>query len=419
MATTLKSGEQIAVFMELGFPVDVFTLDSATDGVLNSDYLDGTLIGDDVSPYIQNLSIARGRSSQLDQFSAGRCTVELLNNDRRFDPINESSPYWDPITERTGILPRRKVTVQLNGIDVYVGRIADIDVNYDFNNLSTVTVSVVDDFVLLANAFTSTAFTPTEELSGARVTSILDRTEISYPAATRDISTGTTTLGAYQVDANTNALSYLQQCAEAERGLFFIAANGDLTFTDRVDSQFVPAIVTTFSDTGSDIPYQSLDVIYGQEFLYNRIQVTRDGGTQQVADDNASQTEFGISTYALDNALFASDTQALALADSLLSEFSEPRYRFDNIRVNLTGLSNIDRDVVNALEIGDIIEITRTYSTGTPASVTQPYAIERIAHSLTAGAHVIEFGLRFATLVFQFILNDATYGVLDADNALV
>ncbi len=418
MATTLKSGEQIAVFMELGFPVDVFTLDSATDGVLDQDFLDGTLRGDDVSPYIQTLSISRGRSSQLDQFSAGRCIVELLNNDRRFDPINESSPYWDPTTGRTGILPRRKVTVQLNGIDVYVGRIADIDVTYDFNNLSTVTISAADDFVLLANAFTSTAFTPTQELSGARVTSILDRTEISYPA-TRDISTGTSTLGAYQVDANTNALSYLQQCAEAERGLFFVAANGDLTFTDRVDSQFVPAVITTFSDAGGGIPYQALDVLYGQEFLYNRIQVTREGGSLQAANNTASQTDFGVSTYALDNALFSSDTQSLTLADSLLAQFSEPRYRFDNMRVNLTGLSNANRDVVNDLEIGDIIQITRTYSTGTPASVTQPYAIERIVHSLTAGTHVVELGLRFATLVYQFILDDATYGVLDADNALV
>jgi len=419
MATTLRSGEQIAVFMELGFPVDVFTLNSATDGVLNQDILDGTLRGDDVSPYIQSLSTARGRSSQLDQFSTGRCTVTLLNNDRRFDPINENSPYWNPLTGRTGILPRRKVTVQLNGIDIYVGRIADIDVTYDFNNLSTVTISVVDDFVLLASAFTSTAFTPTQELSGARVTSILDRTEIAYPLASRDIDAGTTTLGAYQVDANTNALSYLQQCADAERGLFFIAANGDLVFTDRVTTQFVPSIITTFSDTGSDIPYQSLDVIYGQEFLYNRIQVTRDGGTLQVANDSASQTEFGVSTYALDNALFASDTQALALANSLLSEYNEPRYRFDNMRINLTGLNNGNRDAVNSLEIGDLIEITRTYSTGTPASVTQPYAIERIAHSLTAGSHTVEFGLRFATLVYQFTLNDATFGVLDADNALV
>lgn len=417
MATTLRSGEQVTVLMELGFPVDVFTLDSATDGVLNQDYLDGTLLGDDVSPYVQSLTISRGRSSQLDQFSAGRCTVELVNNDRRFDPINEDSPYWDAAQGRTGILPRRKVTVQLNGIDVYVGRIADIDVTYDFN-LSTVSISAADDFVLLANAYTSTDFTPSEQLSGARVTDILDRSEIAYPS-TRDIATGTTGLGAYQVDANTNALSYLQQCAEAERGLFYVAANGDLTFTDRADYIFAPAIITTFTDAGGGIPYQALDVIYGQEFLYNRVQVTREGGTLQAVNDNTSQTEFGVSTYALDNALFASDAQALALAQSLLDSYSEPVYRFDNMVVNLTGLSNVDRDAVNSLDIGDVIDITRTFSTGTPASVTQTYAIERINHSLNAGSHTVQFGLRFANIVFQFILSDATYGVLDADNALV
>jgi len=418
MATTLKSGEQITVLAEVGFPVDVFTLDSATDGVLNSDFLDGTLLGDDISPYVQNLTVARGRSSQFDQFSAGRCNIVLLNNDRRFDPINEDSPYWDAAEGRSGVVPRRKVTVQLNGVDIYIGRIADIDIAYDFNNLSTVGISVVDDFVLLANTYTSAAFTPSAQLSGARVAAILDRTEIAYPA-TRNIDTGTVTLGAYQVDANTVALSYLQKCAEAERGLFFIAANGDLTFTDRIDYVFAPVVITSFTDAGGGIPYQTLDVIYGQEFLYNRIQMTREGGTLQAADDAASQTEFGVSTYALDNMLFSDDTETLALADSLLASYSEPLYRFDNMQVNMIGLNSVDRDAVNSLELGDVIDITRTYETGTPATVTQPYTIERINHNITAGTHLVEFGLRFANIVYQFTLDDATFGVLDADNALV
>jgi len=401
----------------VGFPVDVFTLDSATDGVLNSDYLDGTLLGDDISPYVQNLTVARGRSSQFDQFSAGRCNIVLLNNDRRFDPINEDSPYWDAAEGRSGVVPRRKVTVQLNGVDIYIGRIADIDINYDFN-LSTVAISVVDDFVLLANTYTSAAFTPSAQLSGARVAAILDRTEIAYPA-TRNIDPGTVTLGAYQVDANTVALSYLQKCAEAERGLFFIAANGDLTFTDRIDYVFAPVVITSFTDAGGGIPYQTLDVIYGQEFLYNRIQMTREGGTLQAADDAASQNEFGVSTYALDNMLFSDDTETLALADSLLASYSEPLYRFDNMQVNMIGLNSVDRDAVNSLELGDVIDITRTYETGTPATVTQPYTIERINHNITAGTHLVEFGLRFANIVYQFTLDDATFGVLDADNALV
>lgn len=415
MATALKSGEQIEVIMDIGAITDAFTLDiSQLNG---TDVLDGNGF-DDIAPFVQSLSITRGRSSQLDQFSAGRCTVTLLNNDRRFDPINELSPYWNAATEQSGVTPRRSVRVALNGIDVFVGRIADIDVHYDFQ-LSTVTITMVDDFVLLANTFTGTAFTPTQQLSGARVTEILDLVEVNYPLATRAISSGTTTLGAYQVDANTNALSYLQQCAEAERGYFYVAANGDLTFTDRADVTFTPAVLTTFADDGVGLSYQALDVIYGQELLYNRIQVTRDGGTLQTADDLTSQTTFGVSTYAIDSVLLASDAQSLALADSLLTQYSEPRYRFDNMRINLTNFSNVDRDVVNALEFGTVIGVTRTYTSGFPLSVTQSYLIERITHQITPGTHTVEFGLRYADLVNSFLLDDVVFGVLDADNALV
>jgi hypothetical protein len=72
--------------------------------------------------------------------------------------------------------------------------------------------------------------------------------------------------------------------------------NGDLTFTDRLDASFA-TIAADFSDAGVDIPYNALEVIYGQEFLYNRIQATVQGGTVQVANDAASQAEFGITTY--------------------------------------------------------------------------------------------------------------------------
>ena len=98
MATTMAWGEEIQVIMELGFPVNPFTLNDVGLGVLDSNALDGTLLGDDVAEYVQEISISRGRSDQLQTFNAGTATITLLNNDRRFDPINEDSPYWNPAT---------------------------------------------------------------------------------------------------------------------------------------------------------------------------------------------------------------------------------------------------------------------------------------------------------------------------------
>lgn len=414
MATTLPWGETITVLCELGFIVREFTLDSsALDG---DDVLDGTLEGDDISAYVQSISINRGRSDQFEAFRAGTCSVVLNNNDRRFDPINEDSPYWDTTLGRSGVTPRRKITVKFGATTVFTGRLTDIDVDYDFN-LSRVTLTASDEFLLLATTNISTDVTPTSQLSGARVEAILDRVEIGYPSDSRSIDAGTATLGAQQIDANTNALAYLQTVAATERGLFFVKADGTLRFSDRVTAVFATP-VATFSDNGSNVPYRTLSTIYGQEFLYNRVQVTRAGGTIQNADDTPSQTEFGITTLAIDELLFADDTQSATLAAELLALYAQPEYRFDDLNVSVNALTSGNQTLVNGIELGDVITVTRTFATGTPATVSKQYSIEGIQHSVSVQQHQIVFRLATAQIVYPFTLDDATYGILDADNAL-
>ena len=423
--TTMAWGENIQIFMELGFPANPFTLDDAVLGVLDEDFLDGTLIGDDVSQYAQDLSISRGRSDQLQNFNAGTCSVRLLNRDRRFDPINESSPYWNSTLGVSGIAPRRKVTVFSDGVALFTGRITDIDVSYEPNSPSAstensyVTITAADDFVLLANTFTENVITPVQELSGARVTTILDLPEVAYPA-TRDIDTGAATLGGsatFDIDANTNVLTYLQSVATSEQGYFFIAANGDLTFTDRIAASFA-TVSADFSDAGTDIPYTSLSVMYGQEFLYNKVVCSVEGGTDQIANDITSQTEYGISTLNLSGLLLVDDAAALTLAEDLLSRYKLPEYRFDKLETIYNPLGSGDRTTLTSVDVADVVSITRTFLTGTPLSVTKEYSIENIRHVITPSAHTVEFGLAVADLVYEFILDDATFGVLDSDNAL-
>jgi hypothetical protein len=426
MATTMAWGEQIQVLMELGFPVNVFTLDSSLDGILDEDFLEGTLLGDDVSEYVQDISISRGRSDQLQTFNAGTASITLLNNDRRFDPINEDSPYWDPATNKSGVTPRRKVTVISNGVTIFVGRIADIDVVYNpqrpnaTTDNSTVVITVADDFVLLANTYIGDAITPSQELSGTRVTTILDLPEVAYPAS-RNIDAGSATLGGgatFEIAANTNVLSYLQNVALAEQGYFFVAGNGDITFTDRVSASFF-TVSATFSDqVGTDLPYTGLSVLYGQEFLYNKVVASVEGGTDQTANDVGSQTEYGISTLNLSGLLLVDDAAANTLAVELLSRYKEPVYRFDKLQTIYNMLDVGQQTDVTNLEIADVIEITRTYPTGSPASVTLPYSVESIKHSITPSDHRVEIGLAVADLLFQLILDDTTFGILDSTNAL-
>jgi hypothetical protein len=424
--TTLAWGENIQIFMELGFPVDPFTLDSVTLGVLDTDIIGGAIVSDDVSQYAQEVSISRGRSDQLQNFNAGTFSVRLLNRDRRFDPINESSPYWNSTLGVSGVAPRRKVTVFSDGVALFSGRITDIDVSYEPNQPtattenSYVTITAADDFVLLANTFTENPITPTEELSGSRVTAILDLPEVNYPATSRNIDTGSAVLGGgatFSIDANTNVLTYLQEVGASEQGYFFVAANGDLTFTDRVTSSFASP-TATFSDAGTNIPYTSLSVMYGQEFLYNKVVCSVEGGTDQTANDVVSQTEYGISTLNLSGLLLKDDAAALVLATDLLDRYKLPEYRFDKLQTIYNRLGAADQGTLTRLDIADVVSITRTYPTGTPATVTKEYSIENIRHVISPSSHTVEYGLAVADLVDPLLLDDAVFGVLDSTNAL-
>jgi hypothetical protein len=218
---------------------------------------------------------------------------------------------------------------------------------------------------------------------------------------------------------NTNALSYLQRIAESEQGLCFIAGNGDLTFTDRVTAAFA-SISATFTDQSPtiDIAYQGLNVAYGQQFLYNRVQAFIEGGTVQTSDDAASQTEYGIATLAFDDLLLSDDAQALTLTQDLLDAYAVPQFRFDDLMLRVSDLQSGERATVIGLEIGDVVQITRSFDVGTPSSVTSLYGIDNIKHQITPSTHTLTLGLYNTQIVYEFILDDITFGTLDGSNAL-
>jgi hypothetical protein len=158
--------------------------------------------------------------------------------------------------------------------------------------------------------------------------------------------------------------------------------------------------------------------MYGQEFLYNKVVCSVEGGTDQTVNDVSSQTEYGISTLNLSGLLLVDDAAALTLATDLLDRYKLPEYRFDKLQTIYNPLNSINQGTLTAIEIADVVSITRTYPTGTPASVTKEYSIENIRHVISPSSHTVEYGLAVADLVYPFTLDDATFGVMDSTNAL-
>ena len=72
-----------------------------------------TPVWTDVSAFVKSVTATHGRSSELDQFTAGTARIVLDNNARYFDPLNTQSPYY------ASLLPNVPVRVRALKAGVY------------------------------------------------------------------------------------------------------------------------------------------------------------------------------------------------------------------------------------------------------------------------------------------------------------
>jgi hypothetical protein len=419
MATIVTGGTYL-LEMDTGFG-DGFTLDDAQQGILGNTtfVLDGVDQFSEITNNVTSISAFRGKKNVLDSISPGVMTVTAIDTTRAFDPFNESSVYYDETDDTPGLSPLRQIRLSRNGDYLFKGRVIDFTYNYGTaftKNVPTVTITCADDLFLLANTFLS-AFTPSVELSSARVTTILDKAEVGYPAGTRDIETGTVTLGAYPVAEGTSVTTYLRAISDdAEGGRIFVSRTGSLTFDSRLGTTLSSPTVT-FSDTGSDTKYASLFVDFSTDQVINRATVERSGGTAQTDTDSASIALYQTQAVVKTGSFLETDAQALAFAEYLLDPNPEPR--FSGVEVNFASLTTAQKNAVALLEIGQTVQITRSFSSGSPATITQELAVEGVSHSIDPRqGHRMTIYTSPTTLVFQLLLDDAVYGKLDSTNVL-
>jgi hypothetical protein len=402
MPKTLKWGQPYSVLLDVGAIADTFILDtSLLDG---TDTLDGSTDFVDATEYVLSVAIQRGRTSQTDQFSPGTCRV--LADDRAsgrlFDPANTASTWYQGDFD---LAPRRAIKILAGTAELFVGAITDLDITYEMPNLSFASIVSADGLYELSRT-ALTAFSPSSQLTSDRVSAILDRPEVNFSTALRNIATGIATCGTVAYTDNTNTLSALQAVAIAEDGRLFANRRNQIQFDERISFTFSTAIASFGGTATNDIPILAIGVAYGQETLFNRVQVDVDGGaTAQVAADTTSQTKYGVQTLSFSNVPLNDLAAGSALAQNLLDKYKDPKIRFNEISTSLNACGSALWPTVLALDVGDVISVTKTYDQGLPLSRTDSVFIESVAHDITPSDHRIRFGLGQAQLLTAFILD--------------
>jgi hypothetical protein len=386
-----------------------FQLDDAVYGLLNTGTLGGLAYAD-LTNLVESINITRGRSRQLDQFNAGTATVSFNNSTRVLDPLNTASIYYPYV------LPRSPIQILANGIPIYTGLITDWNLEYDIaSNGDRMYAACSDAFTVLANT-TLVAHTVTEQLTSARINTVLDYTEVLYQGA-RNIGTGSSTLGAsassssFNIADGTNLLTYLQLVNTSEQGYLFIAADGTLTFKGR-SSVLNPVAGATFSYTGS-IAYQTLLNSYGDELLYNYIVTQSPAGVQQITSDATSISQYQSQSLNLTNLLNSTVAEVAGLGNYLLGKYKNPVLRFTNVSTQMAALSVANQNIALSLDLTSVATVVKNFTTGTPSTETQTLIVSGVSHNITPSSHIISYTFESTDGNQYLTLGDTIFGKLN------
>ena len=402
---------KVELGLDLGNATPIgFKLDDAVRGKLDSvQYVLGGTLFYDISNRVQSLSTRRGKNQALDRTDAGISSFTVDNSDRAFDPLYVAGPYYG------ALIPRREVRITADTKPVFVGFIEDFDLQYSPGR-ATVQIDVADAFSVLSNATIDT-LSPPSELSGARVTRVLNLPEVNWSSTLRDIDAGNTVVLDSDV-TNSSAIEYLQTVTSSEFGNLFISKDGKVVFKERNSATNAPDIIFTDDLTPSasiKIPFAAIESIYGSENLFTRISLANtDAVPDEVTVENTTSSAlYGVRTYT-DTGLLVQDPGELSsLADALLATYDKPTFRFESVSVIIDKLSAIQSDAVLDLEIGDIVQV-RFAPSGIPPAIELPARIIGISHSWELNLKRVSFTLE--TLNFGvFVLNSALFGQLDDD----
>lgn len=391
----------IAFDLSLAGGGDFFTLNDPVKGEL--DDAPFGLAGDiltDVSDDVRSVSVRRGRSSETTKIDTGTATVVLDNTSRLYDPTAAASvSLYGP-----SILPRKAINIDIGGQFLFRGQVEDWDLSYSMNGDSTTSAKAADGFALLAQQVFSASAAGATGLSGSVIYD--SASAAGWPLGRISVDDGNATIGAHTIDADQNVLTYLQEIAGSEPGLLFIDKQGSLRFRDRTASQAPTGV--EFTDDGTGIPFQAIEIDYGTELLYTRVEVEWTGG-KIAAENTASTLDYGLTNLSV-KTLLATQDEAEDLATFLVQRYGQPVLRILGLSIEMNSLTPTQQTEVLALELGNGAKIRFTPN-GIGDPIERTVVIDSITHSINPTRHDVRFD--FSQTLASLILDDTEQGILD------
>jgi hypothetical protein len=378
-------------------------------GVLGVNALaDSTAVTVDVSNLVDSIKTNRGRTALSDIFQTGTMSLRIIDMNGDFNPMNPSSPYYQLLT------PMRKVTITAswNGTTypIFAGYITSYNTTTpkDVGEIVYTTIQAVDGFRLFQNAqITTVATTPAGQTTGTRINKILD--SIGWPTGMRDVDNGQTTV---QSDPSTlrTSLAAMQTVTSTEYGSLYMDGFGNLVFQDRaLTSSSVAGTPVVFNDDGTGISYNNAVWKLDDTLVFNKVSITRTGGTAQVASNQDSIDKYFLHSFQEQNLLMETDAEALNNAQAFLASRQETSIRCDAITLDLY-TANYDAGITAALDLDFFDPVTITTTQPGSSSLTKTLQVFGVSHDIKPS----NWKTTFTTLepIIESFIIGTDYGIL-------
>lgn len=365
--------------------------------------LDATFDGphDDVSNRLRRASWSRGRNSNLDRMVAGQAAIELRDPLGIFNPDNPAGPLYGQLEDR---LHPVKMVATFGGT-VYpcfymwtrrfvwepsgrkgITRVECVDLHYWLKRVKP---------IIAATGPTTT---------GAAIALVLDAAGLIDPAL-RDLDVGDD-IPDFTADGTLDGTQIIERLLEAERGVFFAAANGAATFRSRLSRHTMPVAATIADRMTALAP--GVDF----ESAHTRVNVKRSQNAYLATAESNDATiqRLGYLDFPLiETPYLSSDAQADGLAAWLLSQLESPRppmyrYRLDNRESDLL-TQVLARELVDRIATSEAVG-------GTDGE----FHIDRMEHNVeTTGRrrHTVDWLLSRASDAAPLIFDESLFDGVD------
>ena len=324
---------------------------------------------------VRRITIQRGRSHELNRIEAGVATIELDNMQGNYWPKNVAGLYTP------NVKPGKRINIRghYNAVDydLYTGYCEDWTPRWLSKSGGLIPLMELTSSDITANLarveINNAGYAA--ELSGTRVDNVLDYLSANIG---RDLDAGQSTMQATGALVEANVMEHLFLLQKSELGIIYSAGDGDVQFEDRHHRLLHHQVsLATFGDDLGENHYHGMEPKFGDDYIYNDIRITREGGTQQATSDATSQTDYGIRSLSFTGLLMTTDNEANDQANYLIKRYKDPALAPRKLEVIGERDPAALWPKLLGYEISDRITLRRN-----EADIDEDYYIEGISHNI-------------------------------------